>query len=83
VKRPLSGLLIRADEEEGISDRAAIGSNAMGQVLIGFSQPDFERGMQAASKQFGPNITSKIEGRGAVRKSTSRKRGPIKPEEPR
>jgi hypothetical protein len=83
VKRPLSGLLIRADGEEGGSDRAAIGSNAIGQVLIGFSQPDFERGMQAASKQFGPNITSEIEGSGAVRKNTSRKRSPIKPEAPR
>jgi hypothetical protein len=83
VERPLSGVLIRADAEKGGSDRAAIGSHAMGQVLAGFSQPDFERGMQAASKQFGPNITSEIQGSGVARKGTSRKRGPIKPEEPR
>ena len=83
VKKPLAGLLIRGDGEEGGSGPAAIGFNAMGQVLIGFSQRDFERGMQAARRQFGPNITSEIEGSGTAHKTTPRKRGPIKPEGPR
>jgi DNA-binding transcriptional MerR regulator len=83
VKKDLSRPLIRGDGEEGGSDPAAIGSNAMGQALIGFSHRDFEGRMQAASRQLGPNITSEIEESGASHKTTSTKRGPIKPEEPR
>ena len=83
VKKDLSGPFIRGDGEEGGSDPAALGSNAMGQALIGFSHRDFEGRMQAASRQLGPNITSEIEESGASHKTTSRKRGPIKPEGPR
>ena len=83
VKKDLSGPFIRGDGEEGGSDPAAIGSNAMGQALIGFSHRDFEGRMQAASRQLGPNITSEIEESGASHKTTPRKRGPIKPEGPR
>ena len=83
-KKPLSVLLIRGDGEEGGSGQASIGAHDMGQALIGFAQRDFERGMQAARRQFGTYITPDVEKGGAAhRTSTPRKRGSIKPEGPR
>jgi len=81
-RKLLSGLLLHGGGREGGSDPATIGSNAMGQALIGFSQRDFERGYKRPAGSSGhirPPTSQKAE---RAHKTPPRKRGSIKPEGP-
>jgi len=76
--KPLSLLLIYGGGKESVFDPETLRFKARAQSLIGFSQGDFERGMQSANTDINPEL----EESGTARETTPGKRGSVKPENP-
>jgi DNA-binding transcriptional MerR regulator len=82
TRKPLSQLLIHGKEKGMFLNGGIALSNSSGQLLIGFSQKDFERGMKSASIQFEQDFKSELIERRTARGTSSRIRGSTKSKDP-
>jgi DNA-binding transcriptional MerR regulator len=83
LRNPPAQLLIHADEKGVIFNSRTVLSKSSGQLLIGFLQRDFERGMKSANIEFDQDFKPELKGGETTRGNHSRKSGSTKPKTPR
>ncbi|NIS60929.1 MAG: MerR family transcriptional regulator [Proteobacteria bacterium] len=82
IRKPPSQLLIHGEKKGIFLNEVTFLSNPSGQLLIGFSRKDFEKGVKSVNIQFEQDFRSELKERRTARGKSSRIRGAIKPNNP-